>query len=326
MQLVDDQDFYWLIGLLEGEGTFIAASPSGRGIPVVRIEMTDRDIVERVGALLERAVIRVRKRRAHYKTPYVTTIKGAPALSLMRAIYPMMGKLRKVNIERSIASWRGHRARWKRPAARCSASDCPRPGARRGLCARHYDRWWKAKRRGATTDFAPLDPPAQAFGRAARDAEIDEVCSLAWLAGLLEGEGTFSINRYSAEIAYPVISVHMCDEGIVARAARLLGAPNVWRREAEKEGWSPTYVSAITGQQAATWMRQLRDAMGARRRAAIDAALAAYHPIRLVNPPASCVVPGCSEPHRGRGLCHKHYMMWSRDQKKGRAARITPLR
>jgi hypothetical protein len=38
--------------------------------------MTDRDVVERVGALIDRAVIPVRKRRLHYKTPYVTTIKG----------------------------------------------------------------------------------------------------------------------------------------------------------------------------------------------------------------------------------------------------------
>jgi hypothetical protein len=288
--------------------------------------MTDRDVVERVGALIERAVIRVRKRRPHYKTPYVTTIKGAPAVSLMRAIYPIMGTLRKASIERSIASWHGHRARWKRPAASCSASDCRRPGARRGLCARHYDRWWKAKRRGATTDFGPLDPPAQVFGRIANDAEIDEASSLAWLAGLLEGEGTFSINRYSDEIAYPVISVHMCDQGIVARAARLLGAPNVWRREPEKEGWSPTFVAAITGHHATTWMRRLRDRMGHRRTEAIDAALSQYHPIRLVDPPAECVVPGCSEPHRGRGLCHKHYMMWSRDKANGREARIAPLR
>ena len=323
---VDDEDLYWLIGILEGEGTFISASPSGRGIPVVRVVMTDRDVVERVGALIDRAVLPVRKRRPHYKTPYVTTIKGTPALTLMRAIYPMMGTLRQANIERSIASWRGHRARWTRPAARCSANDCPRPGARRGLCARHYDRWWKAKRRGATTDFGPLDPPTEVFQDVAGERDIDEANSFAWLSGLLEGEGTFSINRYSAEIAYPVISVHMCDQGIVERAGRLLGAPNVWRREPEKEGWSPTFVAAITGHHAAMWMRRLRESMGRRRKAAIDEALAAYHPIRLIDPPDSCVVPGCTEPHRGRGLCHKHYMMWSRDKAKGREARITPLR
>jgi hypothetical protein len=288
--------------------------------------MTDRDIVERVGGLIERAVVPMRKRRAHHKTPYVTTIKGAPALSLMRAIYPHMGALRKEAIEHALASWHGHRARWRRPAALCSASDCQRPGARRGLCERHYDRWWKAHRRGETTDFGPLEAPAQAFGSLGEDTEMNEARAMAWLAGLLEGEGTFCVTRESAEIAYPVIKVEMCDEGIVARVARLIRAPNVWRREREHDGWSPTYVAAITGQQAAVWMRQLRDSMGTRRRAAIDAALDAYHPIRLVDPPDSCVVPGCGEPHRGRGLCHKHYMMWSRDKAKGRAARIAPLR
>jgi len=288
--------------------------------------MTDRDVVERVGVLIERAVIPVRKRLAHHKTPYVTTIKGAPALSLMRAIYPHMGALRKEDIDHALASWRGHRVRWQRPAAHCSAGGCQRPGARRGLCERHYDRWWKARRRGETTDFGPLDPPSRGFGPTGYVNDMNEARAAAWLTGLLEGEGTFSLNRQSAEIAYPVLKVEMCDEGIVARVARLIGAPNVWRREAQKEGWNPTYIAAITGPRAATWMRQLRDSMGTRRRAAIDVALAAYHPIRLVDPPDSCVVPGCSEPHRGRGLCHKHYMMWSRDRKNGRAARIAPLR
>lgn len=253
--------------------------------------MTDRDVVERVGTLIERAVIPVRKRRAHHKTPYVTTIKGAPALSLMRAVHPYMGALRRPQIERAIASWRGHRARGQWPAARC-----------------------------------PFEPSAHVSGPIGEGTQPNETRAIAWLTGLLEGEGTFSVNRQSAEIAYPVMKVEMCDEGVVARVGRLVGAPNVWRREAQKEGWNPTYIAAITGPQAAIWMRQLRDSMGIRRRAAIDAALAAYHPIYLIDPPDSCVVPGCSEPHRGRGLCHKHYMMWSRDKAKGRDARITPLR
>jgi hypothetical protein len=74
------------------------------------------------------------------------------------------------------------------------------------------------------------------------------------------------------------------------------------------------------------WMIKLRESMGERRRAAIDNALANYHPIRLIDPPATCIVAGCESPHRGRGLCHKHYMSWSRDVAKGRAPRITPLR
>jgi hypothetical protein len=73
-------------------------------------------------------------------------------------------------------------------------------------------------------------------------------------------------------------------------------------------------------------MRRLRPLMAGRRGAAIDAALAAYHPIRLTPAPARCIVSGCERPHRGRGLCHKHYMSWSRDRKRGRAPRVTPLR
>lgn len=326
MRLIKDQDFFWLIGILEGEGTFLAAPRSERGIPVVRVSVTDRDVVERVGRLIERAVVPVRRRRAHHKTPYVTTIKGSPAVLLMRAICPHMGAFRRAHIDRAIASWHGHRARWQRPAAHCAAGGCSRAAARRGLCVRHYDRWWKARRRGQTTDVNPLDPPARTPGPITGGVAIDETCTFAWLAGLLEGEGTFSVNRQSAEIAYPVIKREMCDEGIVTRAAHLIGAPSVKRVDPEDPDWSPTFVAAITSHHAATWMRRLRSAMGIRRTAAIDAALAQYHPIRLVDPPAECVVPGCSEPHRGRGLCHKHYMMWSRDKAKGREARIAPLR
>lgn len=187
--------------------------------------MTDRDVVERVGRLIERAVVPVRKRRAHHKTPYVTTIKGAPAVLLMRAIHSYMGTFRQSQIERAIASWHGHRIRWPGRATRCAASGCLRAGARRGLCVRHYDRWWKARRRGQTTAVGPVDAPAQPFGPGGDGAANDEACTFAWLTGLLEGEGTFSVNRQSAHIAYPVIKLEMCDEAIVTRAAHIMGAP-----------------------------------------------------------------------------------------------------
>lgn len=154
---------------------------------------------------------------------------------------------------------------------------------------------------------------------------VDDRAS-SWLAGLLEGEGTFSSTCDAQWRCYPVVSLQMCDAAVVFRAARILGAAGVSMREPERPEWRPTYVAKVGAAHAAKWMRTLRDVMGERRREAIDAALAAYQPVYLVDAPASCVVPGCSEPHRGRGLCHKHYMMWSRDKAKGREARIVPLR
>lgn len=151
------------------------------------------------------------------------------------------------------------------------------------------------------------------------------MCDFFWLVGLLEGEGTFTSTRTHGH-DYPVLNVEVCAEDVVLKTSRLLSAPGVTKEEPDREGWSASYRAAVSGSDAAEWMRRLRDRMGHRRAEAIDAALAAYHPIRLVDPPVSCVVPGCGEPHRSRGLCHKHYMMSSRDKASGREARITPLR
>jgi hypothetical protein len=117
----------------------------------------------------------------------------------------------------------------------------------------------------------------------------------------------------------------MCEQEIIERAARLLDT-RVWFVAPGTEGWRPTYVAQIAGHRAAEWMRALRPYMGLRRTAAIDAALSAYHPVRLIAPPLVCVVEGCERPHRARGLCNTHYMSWSRDRARGRIPRITPLR
>jgi hypothetical protein len=155
--------------------------------------------------------------------------------------------------------------------------------------------------------------------------ECDDACDLMWLAGLLEGEGCFTLSRGEAN-SYPVISLKLCDRDIVERAARQLGAGEIRRIEPEREEWSVTYHTSIGGHRAAGWMRRLRPLMGRRRAAAIDLALAAYQPIRVVAPPSTCVVAGCASAHRSRGLCHKHYMTWLRDRASGRPARLTPLR
>ena len=75
----------------------------------------------------------------------------------------------------------------------------------------------------------------------------------AWIAGLLEGEGSFIANR-TTQSSYPVIKVEMCDQEVVERAARLLDT-RVRLVAPGTEGWRPTYVAKITGHRAAEWMR-----------------------------------------------------------------------
>src|SRR5437870_7480155 len=158
--------------------------------------MTDVDVVERVAAIFERAVIATRARKAHHKRAYVTTIKGAGAARMMIALVPLLSRRRIQQIERAL---RRHGAQ-------------PRRRVR------------------LATDGTVL------IWETAEPAE-----RIAWLAGLLEGEGTFGLIRDSRS-SYPVLKVEMCDEEIVARAGHILGEGRLYRRDPKREGWSISYI------------------------------------------------------------------------------------
>ncbi len=288
--------------------------------------MTDRDVVAHAAQLIGRALVPLPPRMSHHKPAYLTAIKGSPAVELMLAFRPHISHSRKAQIDRALLRWHGRRIRWPKAAGTCSARGCHRRATTRALCKQHYQSWWKSTRRGRASRYIPRSPASDLPAQHLVGSACEPSCELLWLAGLLEGEGSFTIQRSGPDLAYPRIGVEMCAEDVVIRVARLLGAPGIYRDAPSKPEWSPTFSTAITGRDAAEWMRRLRPLMGHRRTAAIDAALAAYKPIRLIDPPEVCVVPGCDNRHESRGLCHKHYMMWSRDRAAGRVQRITPLR
>lgn len=99
---------------------------------------------------------------------------------------------------------------------------------------------------------------------------------LHWLAGLLEGEGSFMAGPPSNPRS-PRLVVSMTDEDVIARAARLIGRkPCSW--QAPVKHWKRTYMVRVTGARAVAWMTALRPLMGERRQAQIDRALACYDP------------------------------------------------
>jgi hypothetical protein len=320
---ISDPERYWLAGLLEGEGTFVAGPPSRRGAPALALVMTDADVVQRVARMWDRALVAIRPRQPHHKTAYASRVRGATAAIWMRGVRRLLGARRQHQIDRALAAHSG-KLRWRRPAGACTTRSCARPAAIRGLCLHHYKLWWKASRRGRVSMYAPVDAAVPI-----EDAEMAPLCAneplwTAWLAGLLEGEGTFAITR-----GYPVIRVQMCDLDVLERAAAIMRIARISPKDVERNrehGWSPAFQIALGGARAAEWMCVLRPLMGERRTTEIDRALGAYHPIRLTQVPRWCVIPGCERTHRSRGLCHTHYMKWHRDRRLGRKPRIIPLR
>jgi hypothetical protein len=156
----------------------------------------------------------------------------------------------------------------------------------------------------------------------------DAVARTVWLAGILEGEGSFlsaKLGRHS----YPRVQMTMCDRFVLERAMTLMTGSRIYAVTDDRAielGWSDAWIVTVNGRAAAPVMRAVLPWMGARKTRAIDRSLSAWRPIRLEPPRSSCIVPGCWRRHAARGLCNTHYMSWSRDRAKGRVPRITPLR
>lgn len=321
---ITDVECYWLAGLLEGEGTFQIGPPSRPHSAAIAVQMTDADVIRRVSAMWDRAVVEIQPRDPRHKVSWVTRVRGASAAAWMHALRPLMGTRRRLQIDQALSDQKAG-LRWRRPIGVCSVVTCGRAGAIRGLCLRHYKLWWKAKKHGRRSPYVPTDPVAPIVPSGSESPpDPSDGRWIAWLAGLLEGEGTFT-----SKSTYPVISTQMCDRDVIERVASLLGISRVRLKDDlrnRQHGWSPSWYIAVCGGRAAEWMRTLRGSMGARRAAEIDKALGSYRPIRLTGAPVRCVVPSCDRPHRSRGLCHTHYMKWDRDLKAGRRQRITPLR
>jgi hypothetical protein len=99
---------------------------------------------------------------------------------------------------------------------------------------------------------------------------------LHWLAGLLEGEGSFLTGPPSAP-RHPILALQMTDEDVVARVAAMFGRKaSCWQPRQAR--WQQTFLVRVTGAKAAAWMTALHPLMGQRRRGQIDRALASYEP------------------------------------------------
>jgi len=101
---MEPSDLRWLAGLLEGEGTFLRPVPSAPRAPLIRLAMTDHDVVRRAAGLLERSVVSAEGGRVHgHRTVFMVTVKGAPAISWMRVLRPYLSTTRRAQVDRSLA-------------------------------------------------------------------------------------------------------------------------------------------------------------------------------------------------------------------------------
>jgi len=105
---------------------------------------------------------------------------------------------------------------------------------------------------------------------------VIKTLDIAWLAGIVEGEGCFTRVSAAGTNARPsaVIAIAMTDEDVVRRAAAILGgyavsktlSPAMLKRRPNPK---PVYRVSVSGHRAAAWMMTLYALMGKRRKARI---------------------------------------------------------
>ena len=107
----------WLAGLLEGEGSFQTYSRVTKHVkkdgtlgvyrssyPRIQVQMTDKDVVEKVAALFNRACCGPYKREGA-KDVYAAQVNGKDALALMQQLLPLMGKRRSLKMREVIDAY-----------------------------------------------------------------------------------------------------------------------------------------------------------------------------------------------------------------------------
>ena len=95
---------------------------------------------------------------------------------------------------------------------------------------------------------------------------------LYWLAGLLEGEGCFSLQKRWKQSKYDIsLSLQMTDKDVVQQAAELMKVPMYG--PVKHLEYKLVWAIHIRGQRAIDWAKKLYPLLSRRRKAQIDKAL-----------------------------------------------------
>jgi hypothetical protein len=112
-----------------------------------------------------------------------------------------------------------------------------------------------------------------------RELHLD-MRQLAWLAGLLEGEGTF-VKGSPAKPRRPVTAIGMVDQDIIERVCELWGT-RLYTHLPKVERYKQVFRTELVGGSAVALMALLRPHMSVRRQAQIEQSIASYAPLRSI--------------------------------------------
>lgn len=276
---VSKSDLMWLAGLIEGDGCF-HLSKSGK--PAIFVEMTDKDVIERVGKIWHAEVYVNKPEKSHYKPSYRSSVFNNKAKSFMMALKPYMSSRRQSKIAEIIQT--------------CNENYKPK---RLINCLKTIE---KIKLENKTISCRKLAPKYgvshETIRWIVRGKHVDEdqkkigqecvICvedsvedfTMEWLAGVLEAEGSFTKGPPS-KMNSSSISIQMSDKDTIEKISLLWGVAiaKYTPKGQNKLGGSfkEIYMCVLRGAKARGWMETLNPYMGIRRQEQIATALSSYN-------------------------------------------------
>lgn len=243
--------------------------------PIVSCRMTDRDVVERVAQLFGTAVMAIDKGR--YRTEFAATLKGERAVAFMADIRPLMGMRRQQAIDAAVGSYRP-------PVRKLSfeiAEEIRRRAATGDSVASLAIEYEVARQTiyPILKDEIYRSPPSRPWRNS--NLELPRVnappwmspAEVHWLAGWLEGEGSF-LAPPPSKPRCPRISAQAKDKDVVWEVARLMQIKPGFEKS-RKPQWSSIWRVLLQGRRAIALMLALEPLLGERRRAQIQRAIVA---------------------------------------------------
>lgn len=128
---------------------------------------------------------------------------------------------------------------------------------------------------------------------------------LAWVAGLLEGEGSFFFKKVERGQRL-TISLLMSDYDVVEKYAKLVGVTaKIWTviPKGDREGHKTMYGAAVQGHAGVRLMKKILPHMGLRRSEKIKTILAAWDALPHRREPGLPPVCHPNRKHNMHGLC-----------------------
>jgi hypothetical protein len=222
--------------------------------------MTDKDIIKRAADLLRGHVYARPAPDPSRKPQWRAQVKGPQAAGWMMTMYPLLGIRRRQQVRHAVARWRQMRYVRISPLIERSIQEAwAAGGATKVALARQFGVSRKTvynvlERSG---DRAVME----------RSSSAATMIDIAWLAGLVEGEGNISVNGRSF-----TIRIKMTDHDVILRASNLLGG-KVYPSPVPKNR-RPQWLTQVKGATAAGWAMTLYPWLGVRRRQQVRDAVA----------------------------------------------------